>query len=45
MDKEGKSIQVHDRIVLGELMFNASRAAQAMGSHALAVKFRNLSNP
>jgi predicted ABC-type ATPase len=45
IDKEGESIQVHDRIVLGELMFNASRAAQTMGSHALAVKFRNLSNP
>lgn len=44
MDKEGERTQVHDQAVFGELMFNASMAAQLMGSHALAVKFRNLSN-
>jgi predicted ABC-type ATPase len=43
MDKENGDVQIHDRNVFAELMLNASLAAQSLGNHAFADKFRNLS--
>jgi len=43
MDKEGEDIQIHDRVVLRELMTNAAIAAEQFDLHALAADFRQVS--
>jgi len=43
MDKEGETPQVHDRIVLGELIDNACSAARQAGLYALVAELRELS--